>query len=64
VGHLGGTAKHHLLFGVARSPSRAERADGDDAKAVMAAPNVLDQPPRCSYKWRTLSSCIGDGGLG
>ena len=33
--------------GVARSPSRAERAEGDDATAVMAAPLLLDQLPQC-----------------
>ena len=33
--------------GVARSPSRAERVEGDDATAVMATPIVLDQLLRC-----------------
>ena len=33
--------------GVARSPSRAERPEGDDATAVMAAPLGLDQSPQC-----------------
>ena len=39
--------------GVARSPRRADRAEGKVAVTAMAAPVLLDQLPQCHYKLKS-----------